>query len=99
MKSKELIKEFEQLGLTPEKVLEIVRRYERQKEKVKKYQKEVYEKVSISIRKEKVNQVSQITGIDVKKVKKYLAALKLVNEVSKEEREIIRDALQQIEGK
>ncbi|GAB6075432.1 hypothetical protein [Desulfurobacterium crinifex] len=99
MKSKELIKEFEQLGLTPEKVLEIVRRYERQKEKVKKYQKEVYEKVSISIRKEKVNQVSQMTGIDVKKVKKYLAALKLVNEVSKEEREMIRDALQQIEGK
>jgi len=99
MKSKELIKEFEQLGLTPEKVLEIVRRYERQKEKVKKYQKEVYEKVSISIRKEKVNQVSQLTGIDVKKVKKYLAALKLVNEVSKEEREMIRDALQQIEGK
>ena len=99
MKSKELIKEFEQLGLTPEKVLEIVRRYERQKEKVKKYQKEVYEKVSISIRKEKVNQVSQMTGIDVKKVKKYLAALKLVNELSKEEREMIRDALQQIEGK
>ena len=99
MKSKELIKEFEQLGLTPEKVLEIVKRYERQKEKVKKYQKEVYEKVSISIRKEKVNQVSQMTGIDVKKVKKYLAALKLVNEVSKEEREMIRDALQQIEGK
>jgi hypothetical protein len=59
----------------------------------------VYEKVSISIRKEKVNQVSQMTGIDVKKVKKYLAALKLVNELSKEEREMIRDALQQIEGK
>ena len=59
----------------------------------------MYEKVSISIRKEKVNQVSQMTGIDVKKVKKYLAALKLVNELSKEEREMIRDALQQIEGK
>jgi hypothetical protein len=40
-----------------------------------------------------------MTGIDVKKVKKYLAALKLVNELSKEEREMIRDALQQIEGK
>jgi DNA-binding transcriptional MerR regulator len=99
MKSKELIKEFEQLGLTPEKVLEIVRRYERQKEKVKRYQKEVYEKVSVSVRKEVVNQVSQLTGIDSKKVKKYLSALKLVNEVSKEEREMIRDALQQIEGK
>ena len=99
MKSKELIKEFEQLGLTPEKVLEIVVRYEKQKEKVKKYQKEVYEKVSVSVRKEIVNQVLQLTGIDSKKVKKYLAALKLVNEVSKEEREIIRDALQQIEGK
>jgi len=99
MKSKELIKEFEQLGLTPEKVLEIVRRYERQKEKVKRYQKEVYEKVSVSVRKEIVNQVSHLTGIDSKKVKKYLAALKLVNEVSKEERETIREALQQIEGK
>jgi bifunctional DNA-binding transcriptional regulator/antitoxin component of YhaV-PrlF toxin-antitoxin module len=99
MKLKELIKEFEQLGLTPEKVLEIVVRYEKQKEKVKKYQKEVYEKVSVSVRKEIVNQVLQLTGIDSKKVKKYLAALKLVNEVSKEEREIIRDALQQIEGK
>ena len=99
MKSKELMREFTQLGLTPEKVLEIIRRYERQKERVKKYQKEVYEKVSVSVRKEVVNQVSEITGIDVKKVKKYLAALKLVNEVSKEEREMIRDALQQIEGK
>jgi len=99
MKSKELIKEFEQLGLTPEKVLEIVRRYERQKEKVKRYQKEVYEKVSVSVRKEIVNQVSQLTGIDSKRVKKYLSALKLANEISKEEREMIREALQRIEGK
>jgi len=99
MKSKELMKEFNQLGLTPEKVLEIVRRYEKQKEKVKKYQKEVYKKVTVSVRKEKVNKVFEITGIDVKKIKKYLAALKLVNELTKEEREMIREALQQIEGK
>jgi len=81
MKSKELIKEFSQLGLTPEKVLEIVRRYERQKEKVKKYQKEVYEKVSISIRKESVDEIMNIYNIDKNTAKKFLATKKLIKQL------------------
>ena len=84
MKSKELIKEFEQLGLTPEKVLEIVRRYERQKEKVKKYQKEVYEKVSISIRKENVDMIMSKYGIDKNVAKKLLAVKKLIKQLPEE---------------
>jgi hypothetical protein len=84
MKSKELIKEFTQLGLTPEKVLEIVRRYERQKEKVKKYQKEVYEKVSISIRKENVDMIMSKYGIDKNVAKKLLAVKKLIKQLPEE---------------
>ena len=84
MKSKELMREFTQLGLTPEKVLEIVRRYEKQKEKVKKYQKEVYEKISISIRKESVDEIINKYGIDKNIAKKLLAIKKLIKQLPEE---------------
>ena len=84
MKSKELMREFTQLGLTPEKVLEIVRRYEKQKEKVKKYQKEMYEKISISIRKESVDEIINKYGIDKNIAKKLLAIKKLIKQLPEE---------------
>jgi predicted DsbA family dithiol-disulfide isomerase len=99
MKTKELSKLLSEKGLTSEQVVKIIESYEKNRERVKKYQKKTYEKVSVSVRKEVINEISQLTGIDAKKVKKYLAATKLVKEVSKEEREIIKEALRQIEGK
>jgi len=84
MKSKELMKEFSQLGLTPEKVLEIVKRYEKQKGRVKKYQKEVYEKVTVSIRKESVDEIMNKYSIDKNTAKKLLAIKKLIKQLPEE---------------
>ncbi len=93
MNTKELAKVLGEKGLTPEQVAKIVERYEKQKERVKKYQKEKYHKVSISVKKEVVQKISSTTGIPEDMVKKYLAGIKATSFVPKEVKEKIKQAL------
>ena len=48
MKNSELQKLLKEKGLTPEQIAKIVERYERQKERARRYQKEKYYKVSFN---------------------------------------------------
>jgi len=93
MNTKELAKVLGEKGLTPEQVAKIVERYEKQKERTKKYQKEKYFKVSITVKKEVVQKISSATGIPENTVKKYLAGVKVTSSISKEVKEKIRQTL------
>ena len=93
MNTKELAKVLGEKGLTPEQVAKIVERYEKQKERTKKYQKEKYFKVSITVKKEVVQKISSTTGIPENIVKKYLAGVKVTSSISKEAKEKIRQTL------
>jgi len=93
MNTKELAKVLGEKGLTPEQVAKIVERYEKQKERTKKYQKEKYFKVSITVKKEVVQKISSATGISENTVKKYLAGVKVTSSISKEVKEKIKQTL------
>lgn len=93
MKTKELAKLLSEKGLTPEQVFRIIENYEKQKEKIRKYQKEKYYKVSISVPREKVDKISEELNTSKTLVKKYLAAIKALNSVPKEVRESIKKLL------
>jgi len=93
MKNTEIQKLLKEKGLTPEQIAKIVERYERQKERAKRYQKEKYYKVSVSIKREDVDRISRETGIEPNKVKKYLAGIKLSQALTKEEKEKIKECL------
>ena len=93
MKNSELQKLLKEKGLTPEQIAKIVERYERQKERTKRYQKEKYYKVSVSVKREGVDRISRGTGIELNKVKKYLAGAKLLQALTKEEKERIKEFL------
>ena len=96
MKNFELQKLLKEKGLTPEQIAKIVERYERQKERAKRYQKEKYYKVSVSIKREKVNRIKELTGLKEEVIKKYLAGLKLIQSLKEEEREKIKEALRSL---
>jgi predicted solute-binding protein len=93
MNTNELQELLEEKGLTPEQIIKIVERYERNKERVRKYQKEKYYKVSVSVKKEVVNKLQNITGLEREIVKKYLAGMKLIHSVNQEDRKKIREAM------
>ncbi len=93
MKNFELQKLLKEKGLTPEQIAKIVERYERQKERAKRYQKEKYYKVSITVPKEKVDMISEQLGIPKELVKKFLAGIKAINSVPEEAKNSIRDFL------
>lgn len=95
MRAKELAKVLSEKGLTPEQILKIVERYERQKERAKQYQKEKYYKVSITVEKELVQRISSATGIPENKVKKYLAGVKALRSLTQEEKEKIKEVIRQ----
>ena len=96
MKNSELQKLLKEKGLTPEQIAKIVERHERQKERAKRYQKEKYYKVSVSIKREKVNRIKELTGLKEEVIKKYLAGLKLIQSLKEEEREKIKEALRSL---
>jgi len=96
MKNSELQKLLKEKGLTPEQIAKIVERYERQKERAKRYQKEKYYKVSVSIKREDVNRMKELTGLKEEIIKKYLAGLKLIQSLKEEEREKIKEALRSL---
>ena len=96
MKNSELQKLLKEKGLTPEQIAKIVERYERQKERAKRYQKEKYYKVSVSIKREKVNRIKELTGLKEEVIKKYLAGLKLIQSLKEDEREKIKEALRSL---
>ena len=81
MKSQDLAKLLEQKGLTPEKALEIIEKYEERKEKVRKYQKERYFKVSIAIPKTEVQKLISQFELNETTAKQFLAYLKLKERV------------------
>ncbi len=81
MKSRDLAKLLEQKGLTPEKALEIIEKYEERKEKVRKYQKERYFKVSIAIPKTEVQKLISQFELNETTAKQFLAYLKLKERV------------------
>jgi predicted solute-binding protein len=93
MNAKELAKVLSEKGLTPEQIAKIVERWEKQKERIKKYQKEKYYKVSVTVRKEVVKEVSNRTGIPESIVKKYLAGLKVIRSISQDQRNKIKEVL------
>ena len=96
MNTNELQKLLEEKGLTPEQIIKIVERYERNKERVRKYQKEKYYKVSVSIKREDVNRMKELTGLKEEVIKKYLAGLKLIQSLKEDEREKIRETLRSL---
>jgi len=96
MKNFELQKLLKEKGLTPEQIAKIVERYERQKERAKRYQKEKYYKVSVSVKREDVNRMKELTGLKEEVIKKYLAGLKLIQSLKEEEREKIKEALRSL---
>jgi len=96
MKNSELQKLLKEKGLTPEQIAKIVERYERQKERAKRYQKEKYYKVSVSIKREDVNRMKELTGLKEEVIKKYLAGLKLIQSLKEDEREKIRETLRSL---
>jgi len=96
MKNSELQKLLKEKGLTPEQIAKIVERHERQKERAKRYQKEKYYKVSVSIKREKVNRIKELTGLKEEVIKKYLAGLKLIQSLKEDEREKIKEALRSL---
>lgn len=93
MKAKDLSKLLNEKGLTPKQVFRIIESYEKQKERVKNYQKKKYYKVSISVPREKVDRISDELNISKLLVKKYLAGIKILNSVPKEVRESIEELL------
>ena len=93
MNTKELAKVLGEKGLNPEQVAKIIERYEKQKERVKKYQKEKYYKISTTVKKEVVQKISSTTGIPENIVKKYLAGIKAINSVPKDVKEKIKQTL------
>jgi len=93
MKARELMKALTEKGLTPEQVLKLVERYEQQKERVKKYQKETYLKVSVSVRKEEVEKIKELTGLSEDSIKRYLAGIKLLQKLSRQEMENLEEAI------
>ena len=95
MKAKDLSKLLNEKGLTPEQVFRIIESYEKQKERVKNYQKKKYYKVSISVPREKVDRISDELNISKLLVKKYLAGIKILNSVPKEVRESIKELLRE----
>ena len=96
MRNTELQKLLKEKGLTPEQIAKIVERYERQKERAKRYQKEKYYKVSVSVKREDVNRMKELTGLKEEVIKKYLAGLKLIQSLKEEEREKIKEALRSL---
>ena len=96
MKNSELQKLLKEKGLTPEQIAKIVERYERQKERARRYQKEKYYKVSVSVKREDVNRMKELTGLKEEVIKKYLAGLKLIQSLKEEEREKIKEALRSL---
>jgi len=95
VKTKELAKLLSEKGLTAEHIAKIVEQYEKQRERVKKYQKEKYYKVSISVKKEIVKKISSATGIPEDIVKKYLAALKIFLSLPETAKEKLHVAVKQ----
>ena len=90
MKVKELSKMLIQRGFTPEQILKIIDGHEKQKERAKKYQKEKYLKVSVSVKKSEVESIKEKTGItDEGVIKKYLAGVKLISSIPEKVRETI----------
>ena len=93
MKTSELQKLLKEKGLTPEQIAKIVERYERQKERSKKYQREKYYKVSVSVKKHIVDEICRLTGLKHETVKKYVAGMKLIKSVNQKEKEAINEAM------
>jgi Fic family protein len=93
MKLKELSKLLSERGLTPEQIVKILDRYEQLKEKSKKYQKERYLKVSVSVKKSDVKKIQRLTDLDAHTIKKYLAAIKLLNSIPEEAKKKIKNAM------
>ena len=93
MKTKDLAKLLSEKGFTPEQVIKLVEKYEKQKERAKEYQRRKYYKVSISISKEKVDKISEELEIPKEMVKKFLAGTKAVNSVPEEVRHSIKEFL------
>ena len=93
MKTKDLAKLLREKGLTTEQVFRIVENYEKQKERIKEYQKKKYYKVSVSVPREKVDKISEELNIPKTLVKKYLAGVKIINSVPKEVKESIKEFL------
>jgi len=81
MNAKEIAKLLSEKGLTPEQVAKIIERYERQKERTKQYQKQTYAKVSISVRKDTIKEVSSLAEVPEDYVKKYLAGQKILQSI------------------
>ena len=95
MNTKELAKILSEKGLTPEQITKLVERWEKQKERVKEYQRRKYYKVSVSVRKDAVEKVSKLTGIPESVVKKYLAAVKVFRSIPQDQKEKIKQVLNQ----
>ena len=87
MNAKELRKLLTGKGISPEKAIEIIERYTLQKERLKKYQRERYEKVTVSVKKDDVEKLVSHLG-DRTLARKVLACLKLLSQ--KEVFEIIK---------
>lgn len=92
--SRDFMKILLQMGLTPEQVIKIVQREEERKRKVREYQKKNYYKVSVMVRKDDVQRIAQLSGVDENKVRKYLGCLKLMKGISQEEVNRIQEALE-----
>ena len=77
-----LTKKLLEMGLDEEKVLKIIESHQKRMEKAKQYQKEWYFKVSIAVKKEKVQEIQEQLGVDQQTAKKIAAYEKLKNELS-----------------
>ena len=81
MPKNNLAKKLIELGLDEEKVLKIVESYRRRIERVKQYQKEKYYKVSITLKKEQVEEIKERFNVDIQTAKKLAALEKLKSEL------------------